>query len=192
MEAPPYLLALVLGWFFLYVGVEVSAGQWSFTLLSESRYTDEELASVFFASYWCGLTVGRFLLAFGGDRVAPEVIMSRASALAVVAAAIFAADPGGLGGFALPLLGFAFSVMFPAVVNRTPIYLGADRAARIVGSAGDLLGGRDHRARRDRPARRPNQSGGARLGFARRRADDGCEWAAVRANAPTGSATPAS
>ena len=95
--------------------------------------TDEVLASVFVASYWGGLTVGRFLLAFGGDRVAPEVIMSRASGLAVVAAAIFAADPGGLGGFALPLLGFAFSVMFPAVVNRTPIYLGADRAARIVG-----------------------------------------------------------
>ena len=73
--------SLVLGWFFLYVGVEVSAGQWSFTLLSEARGTDEVLASVFVASYWGGLTVGRFLLAFGGDRVAPEVIMSRASGL---------------------------------------------------------------------------------------------------------------
>ncbi|MEO0493141.1 MAG: MFS transporter [Actinomycetota bacterium] len=133
VEAPSYLLALVLGWFFLYVGVEVSAGQWSFTLLSEERGVDEVIASAFVASYWGGLTVGRFLLAFAGDRVAPEVIMSRASALAVVAAIVFAADPAGLGGFALPVLGFAFSVMFPAVVNRTPIYLGADRAARIVG-----------------------------------------------------------
>ena len=34
---------------------------------------------------------------------------------------------------ALPVAGFAFSVMFPAVVNRTPIYLGAARAARVVG-----------------------------------------------------------
>ena len=57
VEAPSYLLALVLGWFFLYVGVEVSAGQWSFTLLSEARGTDEVLASVFVASYWGGLTV---------------------------------------------------------------------------------------------------------------------------------------
>ena len=60
-----------------------------------ARGTDEVLASVFVASYWGGLTVGRFLLAFGGDRVAPEVIMSRASGLAVVAAAILLPTPAG-------------------------------------------------------------------------------------------------
>ncbi len=189
VEAPPYLLALVLGWFFLYVGVEVSAGQWSFTLLSEARGTDEVLASVFVASYWGGLTVGRFLLAFGGDRVAPEVIMSRA----VVAAAIFAADPGGLGGFALPLLGFAFSVMFPAVVNRTPIYLGADRAARIVGyqlatsSAGAIIVPAVIGLLADRTSQ--EALGWVSLVVVLMMA---AMWAAVRANAPTGSATPAS
>ena len=193
VEAPSYLLALVLGWFFLYVGVEVSAGQWSFTLLSEARGTDEVLASVFVASYWGGLTVGRFLLAFGGDRVAPEVIMSRASGLAVVAAAIFAADPGGLGGFALPLLGFAFSVMFPAVVNRTPIYLGADRAARIVGyqlatsSAGAIIVPAVIGLLADRTSQ--EALGWVSLVVVLMMA---AMWAAVRANAPTGSATPAS
>lgn len=193
VEAPSYLLALVLGWFFLYVGVEVSAGQWSFTLLSEARGTDEVLASVFVASYWGGLTVGRFLLAFGGDRVAPEVIMSRASGLAVVAAAVFAVDPGGLGGFALPLLGFAFSVMFPAVVNRTPIYLGADRAARIVGyqlatsSAGAIIVPAVIGLLADRTSQ--EALGWVSLVVVLMMA---AMWAAVRANAPTGSATPAS
>ncbi len=193
VEASSYLLALVLGWFFLYVGVEVSTGQWSFTLLSEARGTDEMLASVFVASYWVGLTVGRFLLAFGGDRVAPEVIMSWASALAAVAAATFASDLGGLGGFALPLLGFAFSVMFPVVVNRTPIYLGADRAARIVGyqlatsSAGAIIVPAVIGLLADRTSQ--EALGWVSLVVVLMM---GAMWAAVRANAPTGSATPAS
>ena len=151
------------------------------------------LASVFVASYWGGLTVGRFLLAFGGDRVAPEVIMSRASGLAVVAAVVFAADPGGLGGFALPLLGFAFSVMFPAVVTRTPIYLGADRAARIVGyqlatsSAGAIIVPAVIGLLADRTSQ--EALGWVSLVVVLMMA---AMWAAVRANAPTGSATPAS
>ena len=128
-----WLLPMVLGWFFLYVGVEVSMGQWSFTLLSEQRSVDEVAAGFLVASYWGGLTIGRFLLAFAGHRMTPEAIMSRASTLSVVALAVFALDPAGLGAVALPVAGFAFSVMFPAVVNRTPIYLGAARAARVVG-----------------------------------------------------------
>ncbi len=128
-----WLLPMVLTWFFLYVGVEVSMGQWSFTLLSEERGVDEVAAGFLVASYWGGLTAGRFLLAFVGDRMAPEAIMSRASGLSIVALVVFALDPAGAGAAALPVAGFAFSVMFPAVVNRTPIYLGADRAARIVG-----------------------------------------------------------
>ncbi len=127
------LLPMVLAWFFLYVGVEVAMGQWSFTLLSEQRDVGEVAAGFLVASYWGGLTAGRFLLAFVGDRIAPEVVMTRASALSIVAAVVFVVDPGGIGAAALPVLGFAFSVMFPAVVNRTTVYLGADRAARIVG-----------------------------------------------------------
>ncbi|MEM8748034.1 MAG: MFS transporter [Actinomycetota bacterium] len=194
VDAPPYLLALVLGWFFLYVGVEVSAGQWSFTLLSEERGVDELVASAFVASYWGGLTVGRFLLAFAGDRVAPEVIMSRASALAVVAAVVFAADVAGTGGVALPVLGFAFSVMFPAVVNRTPIYLGADRAARVVGyqlatsSAGAIIVPAIIGVLADRTSQ--EALGWVSLVVVVLMS---VMWAAVRANAPAApSATPAS
>ena len=157
-----------------------------------ARGTDEVLASVFVASYWGGLTVGRFLLAFGGDRVAPEVIMSRASGLAVVAAAIFAADPGGLGG-RVTALGLRFLGDVPAVVNRTPIYLGADRAARIVGyqlatsSAGAIIVPAVIGLLADRTSQ--EALGWVSLVVVLMMA---AMWAAVRANAPTGSATPAS
>lgn len=129
----PALLPLVLGWFFLYVGVEVAVGQWSFTLLTEARGSSDVVAGVLAASYWGGLTVGRFALAAVGHRRTPEAMMSGATILAIVAVAVFAVDPFGLGGLALPVLGFAFSVMFPAMVNRTPVYLGAERAPKVVG-----------------------------------------------------------
>lgn len=188
-----WLLPMVLMWFFLYVGVEVSVGQWSFTLLSEHRAVDEVAAGFLVASYWGGLTAGRFLLAFVGDRMAPELVMSRASAVSIVALAVFAIDPGGLGAVGLPLSGFAFSVMFPAVVNRTPMYLGADRAARIVGyqlaasSAGAivipaLIGVLSERTS-------PEALGWVGLLVVIAMTT---MWAAVRAGAPNGSATPVS
>ena len=188
-----WLLPMVLTWFFLYVGVEVSMGQWSFTLLSEHRGVDEVAAGFLVAAYWGGLTAGRFLLAFVGDRMAPELVMSRASALSIVALVIFAIDPAGLGAIGLPLSGFAFSVMFPAVVNRTPMYLGADRAARIVGyqlaasSAGAivipaLIGVLSERTS-------PEALGWVGLVVVSAMTT---MWAAVRAGAPKGSATPAS
>lgn len=127
------LLGLMLFWFFLYVGVEVAAGQWSFTLLTEARGVSETGAGWFVATYWGGLTVGRFGMAWLGDRISPEALMTQASALGVLGALVLALDPGGVGGFALPVLGLAFSVMFPVVVNRTPVYLGTRSAARFVG-----------------------------------------------------------
>ena len=127
------LLALLLFWFFLYVGVEVGAGQWSFTMLTESRGVSETAGGWFVAIYWGGLTVGRFVMAWFGDRISPEALMTQASALGILGALILAVDPAGAGGFAMPILGLAFSVMFPVVVNRTPVYLGTRNAARFVG-----------------------------------------------------------
>lgn len=127
------LLALLLFWFFLYVGVEVGAGQWSFTMLTEARGVSETAGGWFVAIYWGGLTVGRFAMAWLGDRIAPEALMTQASALGVLGAIVLAVDPAGAGGLALPVLGLAFSVMFPVVVNRTPVYLGTRNAARFVG-----------------------------------------------------------
>lgn len=127
------LLALMLFWFFLYVGAEVASGQWSFTLLTEARGATERAGGWFVSIYWAGLTVGRFAMAWLGDRITPEAVMTQASALAVLGAAVLAIDPAGVGAFALPGLGLAFSVMFPVVVNRTPAYLGTRSAARFVG-----------------------------------------------------------
>ena len=64
------------------------------------------------------------------NRISPSRWMTIAS---VAFTAGFWLDPAGAGHYALPLIGGAFAVMFPIVVNRTPVYLGADRSGRVVG-----------------------------------------------------------
>jgi len=127
------MLPLMLAWFAMYVGVEVSIGQWSFTLLTEQRGVSDRLAGALVAAYWGGLTVGRLGLGTLGHRVLPGRLMGQVTALAVAAVAWLWFDPGGFGSLGLPVIGLAFAPMFPLMVNRTPVYLGPNRSNRAVG-----------------------------------------------------------
>ena len=53
------VVTLSLMMFFLYTGLEVTAGQWSFSVLTESREIGTQAAGAWVAAYWGGLTVGR-------------------------------------------------------------------------------------------------------------------------------------
>ena len=130
----PNLVALtLLAWFAVYVGAEVAVGSWSFTLLTESRSFGEVGAGIAVATYWIGLTVGRFALMVGGDRINPVTGLTGASVGAVGAAVWLWADIASVGHLSLPLLGLFFSVVFPLAVTLTPRLLGDERAARQVG-----------------------------------------------------------
>lgn len=127
------LLPLMLVWFAMYVGVEVAIGQWTFTLLTEKRGVSHGVAGVLVASYWGGLTLGRLGLGVVGHLLRAERLMTASTALAVAAVGLLWLDPAGAGAATLPLIGLAFAPMFPVMVNRTPVYLGADRSNRAVG-----------------------------------------------------------
>lgn len=46
----------------VYVGVEVSLGNWSYSFLLEARHQDTVLAGWIVSGFWFGLTLGRFLI----------------------------------------------------------------------------------------------------------------------------------
>ena len=127
------LLGLLIVWFLIYVGIEVTVGQWSYTLLTESRDYSNVAAAALVAGFWCGLTLGRFLLAGFGDRFSPERVLAAAIAVTALSVGFFWADPGGAGALALPVVGLSLASMFPLVMGRTAVYLGEARAARAVG-----------------------------------------------------------
>src|SRR6185503_6893029 len=54
--------------FFVYTGLEITVGQWSFTLLTESRGIQPHIAGAWVGVYWGAIGLGRVLFGFVVDR----------------------------------------------------------------------------------------------------------------------------
>jgi fucose permease len=127
----PWLQILL---FFVYTGLEVTAGEWSFTLLTESRGVGLTTAGLWVSAYWGSLTVGRFVLGNIVERVGLERLIGLSLAGAVAGAALIALPwwPA-LNGFGLALLGFALAPIFPCLMSLTPLRFGAANSVHLVG-----------------------------------------------------------
>jgi fucose permease len=120
--------------FFIYTGIELAAGQWAFSLLSESRGLSTSVAGLWVSGYWASLTIGRLL--FGV--VARHVELGRALLACMVGVVIGAAllwwNPAtwiSLAGLAL--MGLCFAPIFPSLISTTPGRLPPQHVANTVG-----------------------------------------------------------
>jgi fucose permease len=119
--------------FFLYTGIEVSAGQWSYTVLTEARGLDGTAAGTWAAIYWGGLLAGRLVLGFVVERVGTVRMLRFATVGALVSAVIFAIPGLTWGAAALPLLSFSLASIYPGLMTETPRRVGARTAPHAVG-----------------------------------------------------------
>lgn len=126
-------MSLLLVLFLVYTGVEVAAGQWAFTLLTESRAMPTAAAGWWVAAYWGGLTAGRLLFGVVGDRITADRLLDSSALVALAGLGLLWADPGGAGAIGLPIAGLGFAAIFPTLVSLTPARIGRDRSTRMVG-----------------------------------------------------------
>ena len=119
--------------FFLYTGLETSAGQWCFTLMREARGLGVEAAGSWTAAYWASLTAGRIALGFVVDRIGPDRLLRLAALGVVTGAVLFAAASGLAGRLGLLLLGASLAPMYPTLMARTPARLGHATTPHAVG-----------------------------------------------------------
>jgi len=142
---PNAILIATLALFFVYTGLEISAGQWAFTLLTEERGLGTTVAGLAVSAYWGSLTAGRLLLAFLGNRATPASLLRWSTVGAAVATALLWWSPvPAVGPIALVVLGFCLAAVFPTLVSLTPVRLGERRASAVIGyqlAAGGLGGG---------------------------------------------------
>ena len=120
--------------FFVYTGIEAGAGQWAFTLFTESRSVPMQIASLWVSIYWGSLTVGRLLFGFMANRV--EVVpFLRTCMLGVLSgsAMIWMNLGNGLSFLGLALMGFAAAPIFPLLISATPKRVGPAHAPNVVG-----------------------------------------------------------
>ncbi|GAA0584295.1 MFS transporter [Craurococcus roseus] len=122
--------------FFLLTGVEATAGQWGYTVLTEARGVSPAVAGVCVGGFWAMFTVARVAAGAVVVRVG-GVRLARASAAGVAAGALlFAFSPAGaplVGVAGLWLVGLALGPLFPGLMAETPRRLGAGAAAHAVG-----------------------------------------------------------
>lgn len=120
--------------FFFYTGLEVTVGQWSYTLLTESRGLSHSLAGAAVTGYWASIFVGRLI--FGGvvSRVGIDRFLRWSTGVALAGVAGVALDISTAVSFAaLVLTGLALATIYPCLMTRTPQRLGAALASHAIG-----------------------------------------------------------
>lgn len=115
----------------LYVGIEVSLGAWSYSLLTLGRGVPRLDAGWMVSGYWLGLTLGRFILARLVERIGPRQIIPWLAGGAL--ALLWTPWPGGwaLAAAGLWLVGFSLGPIFPSVIA----VISAETSARLRQSA---------------------------------------------------------
>lgn len=120
--------------FFLYTGLEASAGQWAYSLLTEARDIPPRVAGTWVGGYWASLAVGRVACGVAAHRFTAGTLLRAAMGSALLATLLIQADRGPAPTLAgLALLGFALAPIFPMLIASTPARLGAAHAAHAIG-----------------------------------------------------------
>ncbi|NTV63890.1 MAG: MFS transporter [Oscillochloris sp.] len=126
-----WLSILVFG---LYTGLEVSAGQWSFSLFTLGRGVPTTLAGQWISAYWGSLTFGRILMGFIAGRVTPRAMLRLAAAGALGGAVLIALGAGWLADvIGLLLMGFSLAPIFPLLIATTAERVGRAHADNAIG-----------------------------------------------------------
>lgn len=128
------LLVVSLLVFFVYGGVEVGVGQWSFTLLTEGRGVGPVAAGLLVTGYWGSFTLGRLATAGIGDRRKPETMVLGGIFAALAGTMLLWWEPAAwLGAVALLVVGLALAPVFPLLTLLTPGRLGPGFAPTAIG-----------------------------------------------------------
>ncbi len=132
-----------LGVFFVYGGLEASAGLWIASVLHDARGWSMEWAGLMATVYWASLTVGRFLTGtvshwttpFRIVRLALVGVIIGTSLIALSSATAIAASrlTGALTACGLLVTGLSLSPIFPMLMHDTPRCVGRAHSMNLIG-----------------------------------------------------------
>ncbi len=122
-----------------YVGVEVSMGTWSYSLLTEERHQNALLSGWAVSGYWLGLTLGRLILGHVGERIGNKRLIQACLAGVVVGVLLVWAAPLELVSAAgLVLTGFSLGPLFPTTITLISSLVPPRVVATAIGFAASL------------------------------------------------------
>ncbi len=120
--------------FALYTGLEVSAGQWTYTLFTVGRGIEPVAAGQWVGFYWAGLTVGRVVAGAVAGRLTPRTLLWLGSGGAVAGAALLGLVTTPWASVTgMVLMGTALAPIFPALIGTTVERVGRLHAGNAIG-----------------------------------------------------------
>ena len=102
----------------VYVGTEVSIGNWAYSVQTISRKTPETIAGYSISAYWMGLTIGRMGMGYLIKRLGTVRTIDLSLTLLMVGLLCWWLLPNGV--LSLPVLGFALAAIFPITMLLVP------------------------------------------------------------------------
>ena len=120
--------------FFIYTGIEVSFGSWTYSLLTLSRNVPTEVAGLWAGSYWATFTLGRILAGLLTRRLGVKNLLVLGQVAAACGAVLLWWNPFPTASIiAVSIIGFALAPIFPALVSLTSLRVGDHHAANTIG-----------------------------------------------------------
>lgn len=107
----------------VYVGVEVSLGNWSYSFLLEARHQDTVLAGWIVSGFWLGLTLGRFLIQPMAERlgIGTRVLMYACLVgVGIGLLLIWLLPFGVVAALGFCFIGFSLAPIYPLTVAILP------------------------------------------------------------------------
>jgi fucose permease len=127
------VLTLGLVVFFVYTGLEVSAGQWETSYVRGHLGLSASAAGLASFGYWGALTAVRIGLALPAKPIRARTVIRYGLLLSIVGCALIWWQPGPLVVvLAFALLGASLAGVFPALIAVTPQRIGAGRAQHAI------------------------------------------------------------
>ncbi|MBV8884060.1 MAG: MFS transporter [Chroococcidiopsidaceae cyanobacterium CP_BM_RX_35] len=137
LKAPIVLVAGLL--LLIYVGTEVSIGNWAYTVQHVSRGIPEWIAGYSISSYWLGLTLGRLGTGQMVKVLGANHTIDLSLSLLLLGLLTWWLLPNQ--ELSLPLMGFALAAIFPTLIwsmpQRVPVAI-APAAIGLLASGGSL------------------------------------------------------
>ena len=131
----------------IYVGLEISVGNWAYSYLVETHSSPGLVAGYIVSGYWFGLTLGRFLISPMAARfrlTQISLVYACLAGVTVTAALTSLARMPGVASAGFVLLGFFLGPIFPTtmavapqltVARLVPTAMGVMNAGSVVGGA---------------------------------------------------------
>jgi fucose permease len=107
----------------VYVGIEVTVGNWGFSLLTQQRGAGALLAGLVVSGYWLGLTLGRFVINATASRAGlgvPGMMFGCLAGLTVVTTLTWWVPDPVVGAIGFAMIGFFLGPVFPTTVAVQP------------------------------------------------------------------------